>query len=180
MFGLFSKKEKGLKVIDWVWISDDAKFKACAAFKKDNPDVLFVAWFDDTLAKAQRYFKENNIDDKVYLANELTYTWANQTLIFLEHHPLIAEEEKKVAELGKTEITVCSSLTEPIFQSYGGDRIIALMQKMGMKDDEMISHSMVSDSIKRAQQSIAENLINPGSSRSQEDWLSNAGKNQKS
>ncbi len=178
IFGFFGKKETGLKVIDQVWMSDNAKFKACAAYKKNHPDVLFVAWFEDTLDKAQHYFKENNINEKLYLASELTYTWTNQTVIFLEHHPLRTEEEKKAAELGQTEITVCSSLTEPIFQSYGGDRIIAVMQKMGMAEDEMISHSMVSDSIKRAQQSIAEKLTIPGSARSQADWLLNAGMNQ--
>ncbi len=108
-FGFFGKKELGLKVVDQIWMSDSAKFKACAAYKNKHPDVLFVAWVEDTLDKAQHYFKENNVDEKVYLTNVLTYAWVKQTLIFLEHHPLRIEEEKKAVELGKTEITVCSS-----------------------------------------------------------------------
>ncbi len=53
------------------------------------------------------------------------------------------------------------------------------MQKMGIAEDEMISHSMVTDAIKRAQQSIAEKLTIPGSARSQADWLLKAGINKK-
>ncbi|WP_316803072.1 hypothetical protein [Pedobacter nototheniae] len=178
MFGLFSKKNKGIKVVDKIWISDEAKFGACLEFNRSNPNVTFVAWFEETRSKLQAYFHENNLEEKVYLADYLNTAQANKELVFVEHHPLASEEQRKATEFGKDEITVLSSLSEPIFQLFGGGRIVDLMRKMGVKEDEMIEHTMISNSIKSAQEKIASKTLISGSARSQADWLLNAGLNQ--
>lgn len=178
MFGLFSKKDKGVKVVDKIWISDEAKFRACLEFIKNDRHIVFVAWFEETRSALQAYFKENNVEDQVYLADYLNVAQANKELLFVEHHPLASEEQRKAKELGKDEITVLSSLSEPIFQLFGGERIVEMMHKMGIKDDEMIEHNMISNSIKNAQEKIASKALISGSARSQANWLSNAGLNQ--
>ncbi|NTE04511.1 hypothetical protein G6M26_35795 [Agrobacterium tumefaciens] len=180
MFGLFSKKKKELKVFDKIWMSDKAKFKACLELKKSSPDILFVAWFEETKNKLQTYFQENHFEENIYLANYLNLAQANKTLIFVEHHPLKAEEQRKAEELGKDEITVFSSLSEPIFKLFSGERIIDLLKKMGLQEDEMIENDMISSSIKRAQKKIALKTIISGSARSQADWILNAGLNEQS
>ena len=177
MFGLFGKKEKGLKVNDRVWITEKAKFNACIALKKENPNVVFVAWFEETKNNLNAFFQQNNMDEKVYLADRLSTTQQNNELIFVEHHPLQAEEKKIADEMAKTELTFYSSLSEPIFQLFGGDKIVDIMVKMGMREDEMIEHNMITSSIKRAQDKMASKSIFNVSGRSQGEWLLNAGLN---
>ncbi|WP_131537385.1 preprotein translocase subunit SecA [Pedobacter nototheniae] len=178
MFGLFSKKDKGVKVVDKIWISDEAKFHACVEFSKNNQNIIFIAWFDETKSALQAYFQKNNVEQQVYLADYLSSSQANKEFLFVEHHPLSSEEQRIATEFGKDEITVLSSLSEPIFQLFGGDRIVDLMRKMGLKEDEMIEHNMISSSIKSAQEKIASKTLINGSARSQADWLLNAGVNQ--
>jgi preprotein translocase subunit SecA len=45
------------------------------------------------------------------------------------------------------------------------------MQKLGMKEDEIIEHKMVSQSIANAQKKIEERMIVEQSVRSQSEWL---------
>lgn len=175
MFGLFGKKNKGLNVIDKIWMTEKAKFNACLDMKKSNPDIVFVAWFEEMRSKLEAFFLENNLEEQIYLADRMSTVQESKDLIFVEHHPLAAEEQRKATELGRDQITILSSMSEPIFQLFGADRIIEMMQKMGMAENEMIEHSLVSDSIKRAQQNIASKSLINTSARSQGDWLSSAG-----
>ncbi|MFD2286896.1 hypothetical protein GJU39_09110 [Pedobacter petrophilus] len=101
-------------------------------------------------------------------------------LIFVEHHPLQTEEQRKAEELGKDEITVFSSLSEPIFKLFSGERMVDLLKKMGLKEDEMIENDMISSAIQSAQKKIALKTIISGSARSQADWILNAGLNEQS
>ena len=175
MFGLFGKKEKGLLVHDRIWLSDRAKFKACLTLKQSNPKVVFVAWFEDTKNNLELFFKENQLEDEVYLADRLSLMDQDKDLIFIEHHPLQSEEHRIANQLSKKEITVYSSISEPIFQLFGADKMIELLKKVGMKEDEMIEHEMISKSIMRAQEKIAETTTQNTSAKSQGEWLQNGG-----
>ena len=83
MFGLFGKKEKGLLVHDRIWLSDRAKFKACLNLKHSNPNVVFVAWFEETKNNLELYFKENQLEDEVYLGDRLSSMHQDKDLIFI-------------------------------------------------------------------------------------------------
>jgi preprotein translocase subunit SecA len=55
---------------------------------------------------------------------------------------------------------------------FGADRIISLMQKMGYTEHEKVQHSMIDNSLQRAQNKIAENLTYDTSIKSsQADWF---------
>ena len=177
IFGLFSKKKKGLIVHDKIWATDEAKFEACLALKKADASVLFVAWFEETKNSLHSYFQNNHIDEEIYLADHLGLMQQDKNFIFVEHHPLQAEEQRLAAHFGKKEITVYSSLAEPIFQLFGSDRIVDLLKKMGMKENEMIEHNMISNSILKAQEKIAAKSTVNVSAKSQKEWFSNAGLN---
>ncbi len=45
------------------------------------------------------------------------------------------------------------------------------MQKLGLKEDEIIEHKMVSQSIANAQKKIEEKLVIEQSVRSQAEWI---------
>jgi preprotein translocase subunit SecA len=49
------------------------------------------------------------------------------------------------------------SLEDDLMRLFGSDRIAGLMDRMGLKDGEMIQHSMVTRSIERAQKKVEEN-----------------------
>ena len=103
-----------------------------------------MAWFEETKNNLELYFKENQLEDEVYLADRLSLMDQDKDLIFVEHHPLQSEEHRIANQLSKKEITVYSSISEPIFQLFGADKMIELLKKVGMKEDEMIEHEMIS------------------------------------
>jgi len=49
------------------------------------------------------------------------------------------------------------SLEDNLMRLFGSDRIAGLMDKMGLKEGEVIQHSMISKSIERAQRKVEEN-----------------------
>jgi preprotein translocase subunit SecA len=49
------------------------------------------------------------------------------------------------------------SLEDDLMRKFGSERIARLMDKMGLKEGEVITHSMVSKSIERAQKKVEEN-----------------------
>ena len=49
------------------------------------------------------------------------------------------------------------SLEDNLMRLFGSDRIAALMDKMGMEEGEVIQHSMITNSIERAQKKVEEN-----------------------
>lgn len=77
--------------------------------------------------------------------------------------------------MGLKEVVIYSSLDEAILDIFGGKKIVDMMRKLGMKEDEMIQNSMISRSLKRAQEKIASKAIISGTVKSQRDWLQNAG-----
>lgn len=176
MFGFFSKKNNTLKTHDCIWLTEEAKFKACADLAKKNPDIVFVAWFKDSKRALQNYFNANGLANfEVYLADYLNPTLNKRQIIFIEHHPL-QSEEKNIAEKNElTEITVYSALSEPLFKLFNADGIVEMMRKMGMKDDEMLNHNMITNSIKKAQEKVASKIIINSATNSQGEWLLNAG-----
>ncbi|MFT6827170.1 MAG: preprotein translocase subunit SecA, partial [Roseivirga sp.] len=49
------------------------------------------------------------------------------------------------------------SLEDNLMRLFGSDRVAKLMDRMGLKEGEMIQHSMISKSIERAQRKVEEN-----------------------
>lgn len=176
MFGLFKKKTPGIKVVDKIWMTENASFRAIVAILKNKSDTLCLTWFADTKDKLCAYLQQHNLGTcNVQMADHTPIYLDVSHAIFIGHHPLESEEQKKFADLGLQEATIFTSLEEPIFQLFGGEKIIALMKKMGLQEDDVIEHKMISTSIKRAQKQIAEKAIITGHAKSQGDWLLNAG-----
>ena len=173
MFSFFKKKEPTANVKDVIWLSEMAKLNALAKAATENPQTVFITWFDDTFDKIQSLFTEKELSvEHLYLANK---TWrteaANNPVIFAEHYPLPEKEDEFYHYLGLQSATVYTSLDEPFLKMFGGDKLINLMQKMGAKEDESIEHSMVSASIRKAQEKIRKKVAFESSARSQEEWM---------
>jgi hypothetical protein len=176
-FGLFGKKERNSfhkKFTNVIYASDIAKQKGIVQFALANNDAIFIAWFTNTAASFRKQFLANNInEDRIVEAKSFSAAkYSTATIIFLEHFPLRAKEEELVQHCIQEEFIFYNALTEPIFQYFGGDRIIELMRKMGYKDDETIQHKMIDNSLLKTQQKIAERVqFESNTSASQSDWM---------
>ncbi|MBK7308447.1 MAG: hypothetical protein IPI88_16550 [Chitinophagaceae bacterium] len=62
-------------------------------------------------------------------------------------------------------------MDEPLFKHFGSDKLIPLMKMMGMKEDEVIEHNMVSKSIIKGQEKIGEQVTLEQAAVSQEEWM---------
>ncbi len=95
---------------------------------------------------------------------------------FVEHYPKLPIEKSVLEVLKNSEMKITiqfyNSLDEPLFQKFGGDNIISLMQRMGMQDNEYISHSMVDKAILNMQKKLDASVPNEIRSSSIEEWLS--------
>jgi hypothetical protein len=177
LFGLFGKKENNTfhkKFTNVIYASEIAKQKGIIQFALANSDAIFIAWFTNTAASFKKQFLANNInEDRIIEAKSFSaIKYSSATIIFLEHFPLRAKEEALVQHCIQEEFTFYNALTEPIFQYFGGDRIIELMRKMGYKDDENIQHKMIDNSLLKAQKKIAERVqFESNASASQSDWM---------
>lgn len=173
MFNLFGKNKKGPKAIDKVFISAGAKWEYCKKLHGENPSVIFMAWFEETVTAA-----ENNLNRgpgkpaTIVLVREAGHIQPpGATIIFLEHHPLRTAETGLMDKMGITEAVFLSSLDEPLFTAFGGEKIITLMKKLGMNENEPIEHQMISNAIRKAQEKTGKKVSIEQTARSQGGWL---------
>ncbi|MCU0398446.1 MAG: hypothetical protein MUC73_10115 [Cyclobacteriaceae bacterium] len=170
MFGIFNRgSRKNYEIVDKVWLSKQAKWNACSDMLKLNSDCVFIAWFEETRDELKAKLGEQA---PVFLANQLgSISVPGKLLVFIEHHPLMKEEEKLFETLNLNEIPVLSALDEPIFKRFGGENLISLIKNLGMSEGEILGHSLITKSIKRAQQKLAEKIIGSEQAYSQEEWF---------
>ena len=136
MFGLF-KKSGDVKIVDKVWMSKRAKWKACSDMLALNPSSLFVAWLEETAGELSSYLDLPAHQKTLLLTSDLTVdTTQNRMVMFVEHYPLPSIEQELFKRLDLKEVPVLLSMDEPFFQKFG-DKTIALMKKLGVKEDEV-------------------------------------------
>jgi preprotein translocase subunit SecA len=64
-----------------------------------------------------------------------------------------------------------SSLDEPLFTYFGGEKIRALLTKLGMNENEAISHSFISKSIAQAQKKLQSRVAIEATAHSAAEWF---------
>jgi hypothetical protein len=174
MFNLFKKKNSGTSVTDKVVISMEAKWKHLFDIWQQDKKTIFIVWFPSTADDITAYFQKKTSEVvEIKMAREASHCFsAHSSFIFAEHYPLRSKEDSLYQQLQLSKAIVFSSLQEPLFQQFGGDKIIKLMQQLGMKDDELIEHNMISGSIKKAQDKIEAKVSIDYSCQSPQEWLS--------
>ena len=172
MFGplkaLFKSGEPEIKVVDKVWMSADAKFKACAAMASLNSSCIFIVWFEETYNSLSNILAEERI---VLAQNVHHHILSDKMIVFVEHHPLAKKETAMFTALQLKEVPVLSSLDEPFFMRFGGERTLDLMKKLGMNEDEVVGSGLITKSIRNAQQKIEKQVTVEREAHSQQEWL---------
>jgi len=169
----FSKKTPTPPIQDMIWIGHSAKLNGCKNLITSFPDAVVVAWFSDTVDAFNRFLNEQNgLGVEVHQARSiLTVQVENKKLILLEHYPMRSKEVELIVKLNPKMVFVLSSLDEPLFQQFGSDRIIQLMQSLGIKDDEMIQHPMIAKAIENAQEKLEKKVTFENSANSSKEWF---------
>lgn len=170
---LQKKPDAASFVKDIVWMHNDAKLKGIIPLLRQYPEALLFAWFPETKRIGESFLQSQNISQTILLAQQInTSQITNKEIIMLEHYPLAEKEIALFNTLKKSLIFVLNALDEPLFMAFGGERIILLMQKMGIKENEEISHRMITKSIYRAQQKLAKKIsFDHSSARSMKEWF---------
>jgi hypothetical protein len=96
------------------------------------------------------------------------------SFLFAGHYPLPSKEDQLIQKLNaafpQCPIIFYSSLDEPAVEIFGSDRIVGLLDKMGMKEEEAIEHTMVSQSMKRARAKIESRVAKEIVTQSEAEW----------
>jgi len=94
--------------------------------------------------------------------------------LFAGHYPLPAKENKIIEKLSSyrsAEITFCSSIDDPSFEPFGADRIVAILDQLGLKEDECIEHPMVSKAMANARAKIEGMVKHEVAAKSEGEWF---------
>ena len=175
--GIFGKNKNSgsnKKFTNIIYASDLAKENGIIKYAQENSDCIFISWFNNTAVSFRKCFLENNIPDDRIIESKFfsAAKYQTQKIIFLEHFPLRAKEEALVQNCTQTEFVFFNSLTEPLFQYFGANKIAEQLYKMGFKADETIQNEMIDNSLKKAQLTIAEKIqFESNVSTSQSDWM---------
>lgn len=136
-----------------------------------DPTCVFIAWFEDTRAELIGALQLSPDNSTVLMAENVgIHQIQSRIVAFAEHHPLRSKEEQVFKRLMLTEVNVLSSLDEPFFAQFGGGRIVEVIRKLGMNEDEIIEHSFVNKAIKNAQEKIGKKVVVEKAANSQEEW----------
>jgi hypothetical protein len=171
MFGFFKSSAPKIKVIDRIWMSQAAKWKACQDMLKLNRNCLFVAWFEQTFNELRSSLPQGNRQDVILAVDIDNADAKGRMTIFVEHYPLISTEQNLFERLNLPEVLVLSSLDEPLFGLFGGEKMVELLRRLGMNDDEVLGHSMINKSIRNGQKKIQEKVVVEKKAASQRDWI---------
>lgn len=174
MFGLFKKKNPGIKIIDKVCIAPEGRLELLYNAWMGNKATAVLFWFDDTLQAATDYFtSKTNEPVLLLLARETSaLQLAGKKIIFGEHYPLRTTENAFFEKLNLQQVEIYSSLHDPLFRLFGGERLTELMQRMGLQPNEPVEHSMISNSIKNAQEKLEKKISFEKTARTAESWFS--------
>ncbi len=176
LFNLFGKKDETSEnhvFIDRAYVTTAAKMSACAELAKKEPNHIFICWFANTAVTFKEFFGQQGLDENRITESHFLHggKLENKTPVFVEHYPLHTKELELIKNWGCKNIPVYSAMDEPLFKHFGSEKLIPLMKILGMKEDEVIEHSMVTKSIIKGQEKIAEQVIFEQSASSQAEWM---------
>jgi hypothetical protein len=172
MFSLFGKKDK-VRIIDKVFISSTAKQSAIRERIATQSDLIVIAWFEESYNQIKNLFASNDLEVEIFMAREIAaHHIQHKNILFYEHYPLSARENELLEKLQLSEAVFYSSLDEPLFMHFGGEKMISLLEKMGFSENESIEHPMISNAIKNAQEKISGEVVIEHSAQSQAEWFS--------
>lgn len=171
MFNFFKKKTPPFPVTDKIFMNSKARERAMFERLQNDPEIIFVHWFEDSYDRSI-YAAGEGYSERIYMTRDaLQGPHSARHFIFIAHYPLLKKEVETFEKLRLQNAEVWSSLDDPLLRRSGGDRIVEMMTKLGMKEEEIISHPLISKSIIKAQQKIEKSVPMEQSARDMDSWF---------
>lgn len=170
MFSFFTKNK--VSATDLIWLTQGAKKNGLLKLLEGNRETIVAAWFRSTQSNFSKFMEENGVSTTIRLAFEMSkHETENRRIILLENYPLWSKEQEMFRKWNAMEIVVLNSLDEPLFQNFGGEQIAGLMKKLGVSEDESLSHSLITKSIGNAQKKLDRKVQAEFKANSAEGWF---------
>lgn len=173
MFNLFKKKEEGPVVTDEVWRANANLLEGLYREWQQHPALLILCWFEDRLQETANFFTERGAAavNLCLTRDHAAAKYPDSPVILLGHYPLPEKEKQFFGTLHTDNIRIWSALDEPLFLHFGGQKIVALLDSLGMKPDEAIRNSMLTKAIHGAQEKIAAQVTIEQHANTAADWI---------
>lgn len=188
MFGLFKKRNQTPRPPYKFFVSEVDKYRYLARKMQSEKDSRFmlIYHFENTgeeaarlLEAAQIQFGTGGADDRVLLLDYDSLmtqsTGPGTVVIVIEIYPTTEKDAAIMSMVSEKslEAEFYEALDSAFFASFGGERLLKLLENLGVDPGEVIEHSFMTSSVQKAQDKIAEKL---GSSEkpikeSLEAWL---------
>lgn len=158
----------------------EMKTKKLLALADDGKPVFIVSSFDKTLKHLQTLnpsFKileylsdiENNkgpwlLNSKTVLEAPISHPiYSGEVHIaFTEHYPMPEKDSEIISKIASAfeypSISFYLSLEDPLLTMFNSGKIMELMKRMGMDENEAIEHRMISGAIVNAQKKLAKKV----------------------
>jgi preprotein translocase subunit SecA len=147
---------------------------------------LVITFFNETKNNLSKLLNNEALSENIIAADKINsgsmlqkiktfLAQPGKIIVLGERHPLSAHENQVAEKLSENgvplPILAFTSLDDALMQRFGGENIKSLMRKMGMKEDEMIEHSMIEKSIENAQEKVAKKTLTESRVNSGEEWF---------
>ena len=143
--------------------------------------VPLVAWDDRSLTSSPAIYWV----DAVSITKSLSISASlseqvkkgKMVLFFDAHYPLIEKEVlilEKIKEWNQANvcITFCQSLDSAFFKQFVGDKLLPLLDQLGLKEDECLEHKMITVSIANAREKLSKSVTSELTAHSEHAWFS--------
>lgn len=173
LFDFLRNNENAIHYNDKIWVNQHAKLNGLLQLFDQSKNIVLIAWFEETKNFVERFLAQANQVETIIMAKQSNASQVeNKTVIFLEHYPLRKKEQTIIQGWQAKEIIFLSALDEPFLQQFGGEKILAIMQQLGIKEEECIEHEIISKSIVRAQEKLEEKILLDPTAHSAREWFS--------
>jgi hypothetical protein len=173
MFSFFKReKSKELPAV-MVFTSKVQMYKWLIADAMQSPSTIFY-FFEET-GRELRALLDAAGAESIKLLN---WKDADKTLIpgnvyVAELYPLSAPYANLINNLqqqSRISVLTLSHLDSPIFMKMNGEKLKTLVARLGIRDDESISHTMVTRAISNLQSKLDQKVVAEIEANSIEDW----------
>jgi hypothetical protein len=139
--------------------------------------LLFGAGADPALRPQIWTLDASRIAQQYAFDGWLLGTGEAYSFLFVEHHPLASEERVLLDVLDETSkvrpqrVRFFVGLDEPLMLRFGADRIVQLMDRLGIGAGDVIRHPLVDRAIRRAQDKLRRDAPSALPASSAEEWF---------
>jgi hypothetical protein len=188
---LFASTKSRVKLLeDHIWISQAAKFggieRELLHRAASNPaPVLLIAHFPETLTRLDAIATQHRQVTAIlarmlapYIVRRLLLdASATINLIVAERHPLYSVDQK-IIQFGeqlpcRCRVTFHLSMEDPLFKRFNDvkPRIEGILKMLGIKDNELFEHKMISRSITHMQKKCEAKALGDQQANSAAEWI---------